>query len=110
MPEAPRFHLDENMPLAVAEGLHQRDRECSTTQTEGLMGASDPDQFAFTKRERRILITSDRDFARITAQDTDHPGVILWTGKRHYGKLIKEIDELCFEMADDEFHGRIFYL
>ena len=98
------------MPIAVAEGLLRRDRQCSTTQDQNLLEADDAEQFAFCKRTGRVLITNDRDFARITAADTQHPGVVLWIGKSHYGKLIKDIDHLCMTMTAEDFQGRVFYL
>jgi hypothetical protein len=97
------------MPIAVAEGLQQRDRDCISTQNVGLMGASDPEQLAFAMLEGRVIITRDRDFLRLAAQDADHAGVIFWSQNTHFGQLIKDIDRLCFDHSADDLRGLVLY-
>lgn len=74
------------------------------------MGASDAEQLAHAKREGRVLITRDHDFARMHTTDQDHAGIILWTQNCHFGQLIKDIDALCFEMSAEDFRGRLLFL
>ena len=47
MSEAIRFHLDENVDGAIAEGLRRRSIDVTTTPDVGLIGASDEEQVAF---------------------------------------------------------------
>jgi len=110
MPMAPKFHLDENVRTAVAAELRKRDRDCSTTQEEELMGANDPQQLAFCIEQDRILVTNDADFHELLKETPDHPGIIFWLKKKHFGQLVKDIDNLCMTMTADEFRGRVFYL
>jgi len=107
---APRFHLDENMPLGVAEGLRQRDRECSVPKEVGLISASDEKHVEFALGEDRIIITRDDDYIAFDAEGLLHAGIIYWTEKRHFGQLIKDIDALCFEKTPEELRGGVFYL
>ncbi|MDJ0615461.1 MAG: DUF5615 family PIN-like protein [Calothrix sp. MO_192.B10] len=42
-----RFHLDENVSNAIAEGLRRRGIDVTTTPETGLIAASDAEQVAF---------------------------------------------------------------
>ena len=57
-----RFHLDENVDPAVADGLRRRGVDATTSQTWGLLRAPDDQQLAFSLTNRRILVTHDEDF------------------------------------------------
>jgi len=105
-----RFHLDESATPAIAIGLRRRGRDCTTTQEEGLRGASDLEQLAHCKEQGRVIITADSDFSRLVSHDHNHHGVIFWTTDQHFGKVVNEIDEMCMTMTAENFRGRIFYL
>ncbi len=57
-----RFHLDENMPSAVAAGLRLRGLDVTTTPEAELRTASDPLQLDHASAEGRVIVTRDRDF------------------------------------------------
>ena len=59
-----RFHLDENVDLAVAIGLRRRGVDVTTTQEIGLIRASDEKQLEFALTDGRTLVTHDEDFSR----------------------------------------------
>jgi hypothetical protein len=46
MPRTIRFHLDEDVDPAIAEGLRRRGIDVTTTPEVGLLGARDPIQLA----------------------------------------------------------------
>jgi predicted nuclease of predicted toxin-antitoxin system len=50
------YHLDENMPHAIANGLQQRGVDVTTTSDAGLIGASDEEQLAHALAENRVLV------------------------------------------------------
>jgi len=62
------FHLDENMPRAVAEGLRRRGYDVTAAADSDLIGASDQDHLDFARRNQRVLVTRDVDFLRLNAQ------------------------------------------
>jgi len=105
-----RFHLDENMPVGVAEGLRRRDRECSVSKEVGLLAASDEKHLEFALAEDRIVITRDDDFLGFHDEGFPHAGIIYWTERNHFGQLIKDIDALCYEKTAGELRGSVFYL
>ena len=74
MPRAIRFHLDEDCPRALAEGLRRRGVDVSTTPDAGLRGATDAAQAAYVQAEHRVLVTQDEDFLTIHASGLPHPG------------------------------------
>ena len=54
-----KFHLDENVSNAIAEGLRRRGIDVTTTPEMSLIGASDEEQVAFAVREQRVIFTQD---------------------------------------------------
>ena len=57
-----RFHLDEHLPHAIAEGLRRRGIDVTTTVEAGLRGASDDVHLAYALEQRRVIVTNDPDF------------------------------------------------
>ena len=62
MSERIRFHLDENVDPAVADGLRRRGVDATTTQLAGLLHAPDDAQLAFALAERRLLSRTTKTF------------------------------------------------
>lgn len=75
MSERIKFHLDENVSNAVAEGLRRRGVDVTTTPEENLIGASDTEQLAFAISRNRVLFTQDDDFLKLHQARTAHPGI-----------------------------------
>jgi hypothetical protein len=90
MPTQLRFHLDEYVSPAVVEGLRRRGIGLTTTRDAGLAGAVDPDHLAFARRERRVLVTHDRDFPRWHAAGIRHSGIAYcYQQKYSVGELVR---------------------
>lgn len=100
----------ESVTTDIAAGLRRRDRDCTTTQELGMLGASDDEQMAYCRAENRIIISADTDFLRLLQANTEHPGMIYWGTVKHFGQIVNEIDAMCFTMNADEFKGKVFYL
>jgi predicted nuclease of predicted toxin-antitoxin system len=110
MPMPIRFHLDESMPNAVADGLRRRGVDVSTSGDGGLLGASDEEQLNFARREGRVIITRDQDFLRLNARGVDHAGIIYWTERqRTVGQLIGALATLMVDYGEDELRGRVLF-
>jgi hypothetical protein len=106
----PKFHLDDNMPHGVADGLRKRDRDCTTTQDAGLIFAADTEHMAYALSEGRVVVTRDDDFLALDAEGVQHAGIVYWTEKHHFGHLVKDLDSLCFDMTAEELMGRVVFL
>ena len=73
-----RFHLDENVPVAIAYALRRRLIDVSLTSEEDLMGATDLEQLEFAKRQQRVFVTQDKDFIRLHRAGNPHWGIVYW--------------------------------
>ncbi len=54
-----KFHLDENITLAIANGLRRRGIDITTTPEEGMIWQSDEQQLAFSLSQERVIFTQD---------------------------------------------------
>ena len=57
MAEKIKFHLDENVANAIAQGLKRRGIDVTTTSERSLIGVSDKVQLEFARSQRRVIFT-----------------------------------------------------
>lgn len=73
-----RLKLDENLPRSAATLLRAAGHDVDDVHAEGLAGRPDPDVFAACRREGRVLLTLDTDFADVRAYPpAAGPGVVV---------------------------------
>ncbi len=60
-----RIKLDENLPTSLVESLVELGHDADSVQQEGLQGAPDPDVWAATQADERLLVTQDLDFSDV---------------------------------------------
>lgn len=70
-----RFHLDESVDPAVADGLRRRGADATTSQEIGLLGADDRSQLDFANGESRVIVTHDEDFLALVRAGAAHAGI-----------------------------------
>ena len=70
-----RFHLDEHIDPAIADGLRRRDIDVTTTVEAGLREAEDDEHLAFAREEGRVIVTHDQGFLRKHSQGVAHTGI-----------------------------------
>ncbi len=111
MPRTIRFHLDEDVDSAIAEGLRQRGIEVTTTPEVGLLGAPDPIQLAHAHAGGRVLFTHDDDHLRLNARGLEHSGIAYCHRlKRSIGEIIDGL-ALIWELCDPgEMVNQVEYL
>src|SRR5690606_18050728 len=111
MPTSLRFHLDEHVSPAVAEGLRRRGIDVTTTDDVGLKGAYDDEQLAFALREGRVLVTHDRDFPRRHAAGAQHAGIAYCFQRKHsVGNLVHVLLLMTDCLTAEDMHGALEYL
>lgn len=106
-----RFHLDEHIPSAVAQGLREHGVDVTTAGDAGLRSAADTAHVAFAHADGRVLITHDDDFLRLHAAGEVHSGIAFCRHEKHnIGSLIRMVLLLncCYE--PHEMAGRVEYL
>ena len=111
MPAEIRFHLDECVPGAIADGLRRRQIDVTTTPELGLISATDPDQLAFASREGRVLVTKDPDFLALDREGWAHCGIAYYVDGSHtIGELISRLVLIHRVLNAEEMIGRIEFL
>lgn len=73
-----KFKVDENLPVEIVQMLRANRHDAETIHDERLGGADDPRIAARCRREGRVLITLDLDFADIRAYPPHrYPGFLV---------------------------------
>jgi predicted nuclease of predicted toxin-antitoxin system len=73
-----RFKVDENLPIEVAEALRQAGHDAVTVLEQHIGGSADAQLTTLCKRESRVLVTLDMDFADIRRYPpAEFPGLIV---------------------------------
>ncbi|MDJ0593145.1 MAG: DUF5615 family PIN-like protein [Pleurocapsa sp. MO_226.B13] len=60
MAEKIKFHLDENVRNAIAEGLRRREIDVTTNPEQSLIGVSDKAQLKFARSQNRVIFTKEK--------------------------------------------------
>jgi hypothetical protein len=111
MQEAIRFHLDEHLPSAIAEGLRRRDIDVTTTPEAGLLGAADEEHLRHALAESRVIITRDADYLRLAQRGVFHAGIAFCPGElRSIGKIIHGLVLIYECLTPQDMKNHIEYL
>jgi len=106
-----RFHLDEHIDFAIAEGLRRRGIDFSTTPERNFSGQSDDAHWLLVNDEQRILVTRDSDFLIFHSQGRPHWGIAYCHQQtRSIGQIIQTL-ELIWELLEPvDMRNRIEFL
>ena len=105
-----RFHQDEHVAHAVADGLRRLGVDVTTTTDAGLVGASDLQQLAFAVATGRVLFTEDRDFLALAATH-EHPGLAYCAqNTRSIGQIVRGLQLIWEVYEPEEMRNRIEFL
>jgi len=106
-----RFHLDENVDPAVADGLRRRGLDVTTTQETGLLRATDDEQLAFVLSEGLILVTHDEDFLARAKRGADHAGIAYCHPEsRSIGQMIAALLLIRDCLTPDDMRNHVEFL
>jgi predicted nuclease of predicted toxin-antitoxin system len=110
MPRTIRFHLDEHIAKAVANGLRRLGIDVTTSADAGLLGASDPEQLAYALAEGRVFFTQDSDFLAL-AGVTQHAGIVYCDqNTRTIGQMVRGLQLLWDVYEPDEMQNRVEFI
>jgi predicted nuclease of predicted toxin-antitoxin system len=111
MPEKIRFHMDENVDSAIAEGLRRQGLDVTTTPELSFSGATDEEQVAFIMREHRVIFTHDADFLRLHQQGVEHPGIVyVKQGKRTIGEMVRSLVKIHNTLCPDSMRNHVEFI
>ncbi|MCC6127073.1 MAG: DUF5615 family PIN-like protein [Pirellulales bacterium] len=111
MLEPIRFHLDEHVHPAIAEGLRRRGIDVTTTIDAELRGAEDAKHLAYCGLEKRVVVTNDADFLRLHAQGVSHQGIIYFrTEGSSIGDILRGLILIHECLAPEEMVNYVEFL
>jgi len=106
-----RFHLDENIDPAVADGLRRRGVDVTTSQEAGLLESPDDRQLAFAVAEGRVLVTHDEDFLSRVKVGVPNAGVAYCHPQsRSIGQIIAALMLVRDCLTPDEMRSHVEFL
>ena len=72
------FIADANVFVPMVDGLRDMGHDVFDVKEKGLENLSDPEIFRLAQKERRILVTMDKDFSNILLYPPgEHQGIIV---------------------------------
>jgi len=106
-----RFHLDEHVDPAIAEGLRQRGIEVTTTVEASLLAAEDQQHVDYAAQTGRVIFTNDADFLRLANQSIEHAGIVYCASQtRSVGEVVRHLCLMHDALDEEAMLGRIEYL
>lgn len=111
MPQTIRFHLDENVNNAVADGLRRRKIDVTTTSEAGLISVSDEEQLKFAQGQGRVLFTQDSDFLKLHNSGFEHCGIAYCVkGSRSTGEILQGLILIWEVLKSEDISGKVEFL
>lgn len=106
-----KFHLDENVFNAIADGLRRRQIDVSTTAETGLLSATDEQQLNHAYQSNRVLVTFDDDLLKLHARGLPHTGIVYCKQQtRSIGQILRALVVLHESFTAEEVTGQVLYL
>ena len=106
-----RFHLDEHIAPDISRALKQYGIDVTTTVGAGLRTADDLTQLNFCRQEKRVIVTHDADFLRMSDQFKDHPGIVYCNRiNRSIGEIIRGLILIYEVLSPEEIAGKVEFL
>jgi hypothetical protein len=106
-----RFHLDEHVHGAIANGLALRGIGVTTTADAGLLGARDQEHLALALAEHRVIVTGDDDYLRLHSQGVAHAGIAYYQPRsRTIGQVVHGLVRLWRSRTAEDMIGQIEFL
>jgi len=109
------LYMDQNVPIAITQGLRERGIDVLTAFEDGSHELSDPDLLDRATALERVLFTQDADFLTEAAErqrsGRAFAGVIYIHQRAiQTGEGIADLDLLTKAAEPDEFRDRVTFL
>lgn len=107
-----RIYADENVNVAIVEGLKRRGVDIWSAVDTGKLGLSDEEQLKYAIEEKAVIFTHDDDFLSIIAESKiEHYGII-YVHPQHLliGECIRRLKTIAETISPEEMHNRIIFL
>jgi Domain of unknown function (DUF5615) len=111
MPEPIRFHLDEHIDGAIADGLRRRGIDVTTTAGVALRGTTDEEQLAFARAGVRGMVTYDDDYLQLHQRGVPHAGIAFCRPQsRSIGEVRRSLMPIWAVMLPEEMENHVEFL
>ncbi len=107
-----KIYADENVNVAIVEGLKRRGVVAWSALDTGKLGLSDEEQLKYAIKEKAVIFTHDDDFLSLVAESgIEHCGII-YVHQQHLsiGEIIRRLKAIVETMSLVEMHNRILFL
>jgi hypothetical protein len=106
-----RFHLDEHVNHAIANGLRRRGIDVRTTAEAGLIGGTDEVQLASAYADHRVMVTHDADYLRLHRRGALHAGITYCHPRRRtIGQIVVGLTLIWRSRSAEQMQNRIEYI
>jgi predicted nuclease of predicted toxin-antitoxin system len=106
-----KFHLDEPVANAIAEGLRRRGIDVTTTPQMGMKGLPDEDQLAFARSQDRVIFTQDDDFLKLHSQQIAHCGIIYChPATRTIGEILRSLVLIWEVLTPEDMENHLEFI
>ena len=106
-----RYHLDESVPNAIANGLRLRNIDVTTSKDADLLEASDDRQLAYAHASHRIIVSFDDDFLVLASRGAEHSGIAYCHQReRSIGQVVTGLVSLWRQRTAEEMANQIHFL
>ena len=106
-----RFHFDENVDPAIADGLRRRGVDVTLPSDVGLIGAGDDEHLAFAVAEQRAIVTHDDDFLALAQRGAAHCGIAYChMNSRSIGQILRGLLLIQDCLTTEEMREHIEFL
>lgn len=111
MAQAIRFHLDEHIDPAVADGLRRRQIDVTTTVDVRMLGAEDESHLVFASAQQRAVVTCDSDYLKHHDDGVDHCGIVYFHQQtRTIGEIISALELIWEVLEPEEMTNRVEFI
>ncbi len=107
-----KIYADENVNVAIVEGLKRRGVDAWSAFDKGKLGRSDEEQLRYAFEKRATIFTHDDDFLTMAAEsEIEHFGII-YVHQQHLsiGECIRKLKAIVETLSSEEMHNRILFL
>jgi hypothetical protein len=106
-----RFHLDEHIDSAIADGLRRRGIDVTTTVEAKLRTDEDDAHLAFARTAARVIVTHDADYLRMHQRGMAHAGIAYCHQQtRSIGDIIRGLVLIWELLTPAEMVNHVEYL
>lgn len=106
-----RIYADEDVNIAIVEGLKRRGIEAYSFKDFKNFGLSDEQQITFAKNNNFVLLTHDVDFLKMVSEGRmKHNGILFVSQTKEIGEIIRKIEFIVSILSLEDMINHIEFL